>query len=233
MLSLFLDESGDLGYQQGSSQHFLIAVLSTENDKALRRRTKKISADLIRRGWPKNLEIKGNSLWRQLRPGSELQNRTALDRKQIIGDILSRIFLNDCKAHFSVVRKDKLSDHLRQAEYGIVYNYLCGMLFRRAHPGYFRSALGASELEIVVDQRNKETHTKLKFDGYLDTIIRTECAYSGNMKIIHRESHQDYGLRAVDLVSWAIYRKFEHNDPTFFEQIKPHFGYCDNWYATY
>src|SRR5688500_7989701 len=64
MYHLFMDESGELGYQAGSSRHFVIAVISTADSSRLTRCIKKQTAKLIRAGWPKHVEIKGTTLWR-------------------------------------------------------------------------------------------------------------------------------------------------------------------------
>jgi hypothetical protein len=43
---LFMDESGELGYQAGSSRHFVIAVISTADSSRLTRCIKKQTAKL-------------------------------------------------------------------------------------------------------------------------------------------------------------------------------------------
>ena len=110
------------------------------------------------------------------------------------------------------------------AEYGIAYNFLCGTLLCRAYAEHF-----SGPLEIVVDQRNKETHSKLKFDGYLETRLVGDCNHDLGLSISHEESSDILGLQAVDFLSWSLFRNYEHHDKTFVPLVAPIIGYRDDW----
>jgi len=51
-----------------------------------------------------------------------------------------------------------------------------------------------------------------------------KCAIKNNLnsklQIKHEDSKKDGCLQAVDFISWAIFRKYEHNDPKYYELIK-------------
>ena len=84
---------------------------------------------------------------------------------------------------------------------------------------------------ITVDQRNKETHTKLKFDGYLETRLIIDCDHRQALTIRHEESQKVRALQAADLVSWAIFRNHEHADDRFLNLLRPRLGFRDDWYS--
>jgi len=225
MFYLFLDESGELGKNKGSSDHFIIATLCTENLKALEKRIKKENAKLINAGWPKNIEIKGTTVWGS--PHNPKIPASISDRRiEIITTYLETISSGPVSIHYSVAKKAHLKPHILNAEYGIAYNFLCGTLLCRAYKDHY-----AGPITLVVDQRNKETHTKMKFDGYLETRLIGDCEHADTLSIDHRESHADLGLQAVDFLSWSLFRHYEHKDPTFRKVFADNIGYRDDWYA--
>jgi hypothetical protein len=87
------------------------------------------------------------------------------------------------------------------------------------------------DLTITVDQRSKETHSKMKFNGYLETRLAADCDHSGALTISHAESHLVPGLQAVDFLSWGLFRHYEHGDSRYKEIITPIVGYKDDWYS--
>lgn len=222
---VFVDESGEFGRKANSSDHFLIAALVTENLKALEKRMKKEKAKLYNAGWPQDLEIKGTNIWSS--PHLPAIPKAISDRReQIVVEIIEAIAASTGKLHYSIAKKKHLKPHLLAAEYGVAYNFLCGTLLCRAYPDHFKGAL-----EVVVDQRSKETHHKMKFDGYLETRLVTECGHTHHVNIEHKESSQVLGLQAVDFLSWALFRHYEHEDSRFLKYVQPIVGYKDDWYS--
>jgi Protein of unknown function (DUF3800) len=222
---LFVDESGELGQAAGSSLHFLIAALCTENLKGLKNRLKKEKAKLYKDGWPRSIEIKGTNIWRsRLIPSvpKSITNR----RTEILKEIISSICASKCMLHYSIAKKANLPQHILNAEYGIAYNFLCGALLCRAYPKYF-----CGPLHIFVDQRHKEIHSKLKFDGYLETKLVCECSHSMELQMQHRESRDIPGLQAVDFLSWGLFRSYEREDHTFKPLITPIVGHREDCYS--
>jgi hypothetical protein len=182
---------------------------------------KRECAKLYNDGWPRTLEIKGTTLWGADRlPG--IPDAIKRDRIGILNRMLGRIAGGANKAHYLIAHKPKIPPNLLQAEYGIAYNYLCGSLVCGAYSTHY-----CGPLNIVVDQRSKETHTKMKFDGYLQTKLVTECKHGEHLSIRHDDSAKIAGLQAVDLISWALFRNFEHGDPQFMPLITPIVGHCD------
>lgn len=225
MHHLFLDESGELGWHQNSSKYFVIAILSTDTPKKLGNSLKKEKAKLYNLGWPKDLEIKGSTLY-----GSNREPRipAAISDKRFeyLESIISRVLDAACVPHYCVVRKSRITQNLRNAPYGIAYNYFSGKLLCRVYKDRFNGPI-----TLIVDRRSKETHGNLPFDGYIQTHIITECEHTHAFHIRHEESHVFPGLQAVDFVSWGLFRHYEHGDNRFYKLITSKIGICDNWYA--
>ncbi|WP_417827759.1 DUF3800 domain-containing protein [Thalassospira sp.] len=224
MTVIYLDESGELGFANGSSKFFVIATLATNNAKRLKNRVRKAKKKILDAGWPIEEEIKGTSLFGCQRR-YDLSEEFKKNRDLHIENFLKAVLFDEIKIHYSIVRKSCIKDHIRQAEYGIAYNFFTGKLLTRSY-NHFEGSI-----DLIVDQRNKETHHKLPFDGYIKTQIIGECGHSERFSISHMESHDVVGLQAVDFISWSIFRNYEHNDDRFFKMIQPYVGCCDNWYA--
>lgn len=223
---VYIDESGELGQKDRSSSFFLITAMSTQNPKSLKKRVWKKKAHLYSLGWPKDVEIKGTTIW-----GSphDIRIPTAISarRGEVLADMINAIVSSPIQVHYSISKKDELAPHVMKAEYGIAYNFLAGTLLTRA---YAAKRFGGLPLSINVDQRNKETHSKMKFDGYVATKLVAENEHDLPLEIRHLESHDEFGLQAVDFLSWGLFRWFEHRDRQFAELIVPAVGYVDAWY---
>ena len=209
----------------GSSDFFLITVLKADSEKALHKRLSKQKAILIGAGWPKEVEIKGTSVWGSAH--NPLIPQKFSDRRiEIINNIISAINVGDVEIYYSVARKSKIKPHIMRAEYGIAYNYFAGQLLTKSHANF-----NSNDVTLIVDQRSKETHTKMKFDGYIETRLLTESDHQYGLDIRHEESHDISGLQAVDFLSWGLFRHYEHNDPQFKGIIDQRVKVRDNWYS--
>jgi hypothetical protein len=172
-----------------------------------------------------HFEIKGATLWRS-NVIEGVPTSISTDRVAVLTTFLQSIRSCDLRIHYAVVNKAKLSEKLKDAPYGIAYNYFAGQLLCRACKEHF-----AGPLAITVDQRNKETHTKLKFDGYLETRLVIDCDHRDALTINHEESQKVRALQAADLISWAIFRNYEHADDRFLNVLRQRLGCCDDWYS--
>jgi hypothetical protein len=225
MKFLFLDESGEFGFEAGSSRFLLIAILEVDNPKTLKNIMRKEKTKLHDLGWPRDIEIKGTTLFgchRDTRIPTEISN----NRLAHIDRIITRIIGSMCRVHYSIVRKSALQPNLRNAPYGIAYNYFAGNLICKIHNGRINE-----DITLVVDQRNKETHQHMPFDGYVMTRVISDCNHEHALVIRHEESHQWLGLQAVDFISWGLFRHHEHNDNRYRTIILPKIGVCDSWCA--
>lgn len=79
---------------------------------------------------------------------------------------------------------------------------------------------------IVVDQRgNKDdTNMRLRHERLLTEKKRDHAVYANLVEsLFFAPSHLGVGVQLADLVAGAIFRLSEHDDPGFFDQLKPAF----------
>lgn len=231
---IFVDESGDISFSPISdSKYFVITclVLDEEQRKSVKNTVRNRHADLYRIGWPKGVEIKASVLHSINLP----QNRELASKltQTIDGDAyIEKVLLslkNACTptVHCIAVNKKQItSQSLRRAEYGIAYNYFAKELL-------LPIVLDKRNCEIIIDQRNKETHPKKHFDEYIRSTIIGEAFSRGievQFTIAHLESHRAYGLQAVDYFCWAVNRYIAKGQRRFFEVFRENVGIFKKWY---
>ncbi len=225
MREYFLDESGELGFSQNSCRHFLIAIIEAHDSKRLKNVLRKEKKKLHDLGWPREIEIKGTSLFGSHR-NSLIPTAISANRHGHIEQIISRILSTGIVPSFIAVKKDRLTQNLKNAPYGIAYNYFTAKLFCQIIAG-----CTGDDLRLIVDQRNKETHAHMPFNGYLETRVIGDCSHSAAFQIRHEDSSLWLGLQAVDFISWGLFRYFEHNDDTFAKLIYPVCNVTDHFYT--
>lgn len=228
-INIFLDESGEAaGYKQGSPKTFNIAILCIEDTKPLKHVMKKFQAKLYKAGWPRLIELKASRLFKARFDQSIPQTfKFKTDTRPLLKEILRKLVSLKVEIDYLTVNKAKINDQLRTAPYGILYNYYSGQLLL---PRFQKH----KDICLFVDARNKEQQPKLKFDGYIQTKAYSEIKSTFNLSIIHVDpSEINYGLRAVDYISWAIFRKFESDDSQFYELIRSKIVGKQEWHYNY
>ncbi len=126
---IYLDERGQsTGFSKpGSSKTFNIALVVCNESDSIRRIIKAFEKKLIRKGWPKGIEIKASRIfdarWNPAIPSS-------FKFKYDVITPLTEIFTKMCTCPLEIdyisVNKSRLSQSLRRAPFGIIYNYLAG-----------------------------------------------------------------------------------------------------------
>lgn len=160
MKRLFLDESGECGFLQSSSfKHFVIAVVAIDDtdNKMIKRNLKQVFKKFIKRGWYKTKEIKAYDLYKNRKFGAE-------SVKKVIRALLK---IKSLEISYLAVNKEKINNEsFRKASYGRGYNYFTGVLLSKI---IFKN--NYTNLFLIYDVRNKETHNKMHFNEYLKTKI--------------------------------------------------------------
>jgi hypothetical protein len=195
MLYLYLDESGDLGFDfvnKKPSAFFTICVLAVKghvNDRALANAVKTV----IRRKLPKRQkgitnELKGNTLpleikryfYRQVQDLDFQLYAVTLDKKKVYGNLS--------------IEKDRM------------YNFLARMALEKVR---FKDA--AIRVIMTVDKRGTGPETA-RFNDYILNQIKALIDLLVPLDIIHLSSQESYGLQATDIFAWGFQRKHEKND---------------------
>ncbi len=223
MQFFFLDESGVLGLSEKTSQYFVLTILQTKELNRLKnalRRQKKIFHDL---GWPKDEEIKGTTL-HGCQHIAGVSDKLLTERRTYIKNFIQEIINAGITVHYTVVNRLRITDNLRAAPYGVAYNYFSGKLLSAIHAGKIREPIS-----LVVDQRHTSPQNGVPFTSYVQTRIITECDHRHAFTVRHEDSREWLGLQAADMISWGLFRHYEHGDSAFRKLITPRLGVRCAW----
>lgn len=203
---IFLDESGDLGFNFGkakTSRHFVISLLVCQDKQA---------QDGFRRAVERTLKNKLNHRKNSSRTVAELKGTaTTFAIKQYFFRQLPANGWNIYSVTLNKVRVDEL---LRtRAGKKKLYNFLARFILEKVHfPDDVR------QVSLVVDRcKNKE---EIKdFNQYVINQLEALLPLNARLNIDHLGSHESAGLQAVDLFCWGIARKDGQGD--------------EEWYAVF
>lgn len=203
MLYLYLDESGDLGFDfvnKKPSSFFTICVLAVkgrENDRALANSVRAVTRRKLLHNSPKGIsELKGS--------------RTPIEVKRFFYNKACRI---DFKLHSVTLNKRRFYTRLTEDKERI-YNYIA----RQALEGVdFKEA--AVRVIITIDKSKARTEIH-RFNNYMLTQIKSCLDPLIPLEIFHTFSDQSPILQAADMFAWGIFRKYERNDLEWYDIFK-------------
>lgn len=199
---IFMDESGDLGFDFGkkkTSRHFVITFLFAKDRHPLQKIIRKIF-----KGFSK-LEVKNHHgtlhcyKERPITRNRVLQQLAGLDVSILV------IYLNKQRVH------TKLKD-----EKHVLYNYVTNILLDRT----FKKKLLPKNSNMVLVASKRETNVFLNenFKDYLSKQAKDNHGHA--LKVEIKTPSEDKGLQVVDFCSWSFFRKYEHSDESYAEIIK-------------
>lgn len=197
MLYLYLDESGDLGFDfvnKKPSKFFTICILMIHEAGDRKRIVKMIERTLRRKLNPKNKrsrqvqEIKGSE--------------TTLSIKNYF-------YRNIRKVPFEIysitLNKKRVYPHLIEDK-SRVYNWIARMLLDKM------DLSGADHyIELILD-KSKSKPEIAEFNKYILWQLEGKIDPKVPLKISHLDSCVDKCLNAVDLFAWGLFRKYERRD---------------------
>lgn len=192
---IFLDESGDLGFsRKGSSKYFLIATMMVRNNIPIRRLVKKTRKKMLK----------------QKRKGpSELKaNKSSSEIRRYVLNLLSQ---EDIKICCVVINKNKVYKYLRKRKEKL-YNYIVKHILINIEP--FLS----HDVNIVIDKRCRKRLVRQDLNNYIKKVINLNNRM--NIRVSHIDSQKSEELQALDFICWSIFRKYEHDDISYYEIIK-------------
>jgi arsenate reductase-like glutaredoxin family protein len=200
MSYIFMDESGDLGFdfsKKGTSQFFVITFLFSNNKRGIDKCVKKVHAGLRKRY---------NSVG-----VLHAYKEEPVTRKRL----LSLLAVKDCSIMAIVLNKRKVYTNL-QDEKPVLYNYVANILLDRI---FSKKLLRGDEpIEIIASRKETSRFLNLNFKSYLQSQLAKNHNVAVSVTI--KTPAQEKALQAVDLVSWAIFRKYESRNEEYYRMIK-------------
>lgn len=197
MLYLYLDESGDLGFDFFSkkpSRYFTITVMMVQGVENNRRIAKAIKKTINRK------------LYRQKRDELKGSKDSVEIKKYFYRQVQSIPF----EIYSLTLNKKRVYENLTQKKER-VYNFIARKVLDIIP---FDNA--SARIELVID-RSKSKYEIREFNEYLVRQLSGKIDPKIPLYIEHHLSHEDLPLQAVDLFSWGIFRKHEKKDTEWFD----------------
>ncbi len=214
MWYLYLDESGDLGFDfvnKKPSRFFTVTILvvkGVENNRALINGVKKTirrKLDSKRRRKTIDTELKGE--------------RTSIKIKEYLYNQLLNIpFELYCVTMNKRQAFAKLAD-----EKSRIYNYMARLVLEQIPFGE-----PPGRVELIIDKSKNKPQIQ-EFNSYIISHLQGRLDPLIPLDIYHRVSHQDYGLQATDVFSWGVFRKYEREDTEWFEFFRERIRYAGQY----
>ena len=202
MAHIFLDESGDLGFdfrKKGTSKYFIVTFLFIPDGSGpIEKIVKKTHSELA-----KKLKRRIGVL--------HATNEKPVTRQRL----LRRIAEKECAVMAIYLNKKKVHTRL-QDEKQVLYNYVTNILLDRILTKKIVSPDGP--IDLVASRRETNKFLNENFRDYLQRQIKNN--HKGIMKISIKTPAEEKGLQAVDFLSWAFFRKYEAGDDSYYNLFK-------------
>lgn len=203
---VFLDESGDLGFdlsKRGTSRKFVITLLVCRDETVVRgirtavRRTLKNKLNHKKKGGRIIHELKGT--------GTTLAIKKYWYRhmpKQ--GWTIYTVALNKARV------EERLTTKMGKKK---LYNFLARFILEKV------PLSDVEHIRLVVDKCKNREEIK-DFNGYLESQLEAMLPLDSELYIEHESSQTSPGLQAVDLFCWGVYRKYESRDTLWYREYQ-------------
>jgi hypothetical protein len=196
MLYLFIDESGDLGMQ--GSKYMVLSCLIVSDPTPLDRIVKNARRYKLKRELRKACEIKANK-----------------SSPEVIRHFLKELNkVPDAKVSYIVLEKKRVHSRFLQENKHKLYNYVAGKLAKSI-------ALDCDKIILRIDKSKGKQVLQEDFNRYFQTTLNQNSnSRIAKMEIHHSYSHSWAGLQFADLLAWAMFQKFEHENEEYVDLVE-------------
>jgi hypothetical protein len=198
-LIIYLDESGDLGFdfsKPRTSKKFVITLLICSGKNA---------NDSFRKAVRRTLKNKLNRSKSGSRIVQELKGvKTSLEIKKYFYRNLSQ---KGWKLYSVILNKQRVYENLQKSkEKKKLYNFMARFIIEKIE---FKDS--GTAVTLILDRcKNKEEIRD--FNNYIENQLEAVLPLNIPLNIYHERSHENAGLQAVDLFSWGVFRKYEKGE---------------------
>lgn len=207
MLYLYLDESGDLGFDffaKKPSKHFTVTVMLVQGVENRKRIAKAVKRTLKKKlSSPMERELKGS--------------KQSIEVKRYFYRHIEPV---PFELYALTLNKRRVYEHLAQKK-DRVYNFIARKVLDVIP---FENA--TVRVGLVIDRSKSKKEIK-EFNDYLIRQLSGKIEPRIPLDIDHHLSHEDLPLQAVDLFSWGIFRKYEKGDREWFDVFRGKISYDD------
>lgn len=203
MSYIFLDESGDLGFnfkKKKTSKYFVITFLFVKEKQSLEKIVKKVFEGFSKK------EVKyHNGVLHAVKETPKIRQKVLnLFRKNDVSNVIV-IYLNKKKVYTRL-----------QDEKHVLYNYVTNILLDRV----CTKKLIPIDKKVFLVASRRETNKFLNqnFSNYLKNQVKSN--HKLDIEIEIKSPTQEKSLQVVDMLSWSIFRKYEHGDDSYYNIFK-------------
>ena len=196
MVCVFIDESGDLGFSEGSSKVFVVSYLACSDPLVLQRSLKRI----------RQVKLK-----KSMRDLPEFKFYDASDR--VKGLVFKKIEELGIPCGFVVVNKDKVNDSLKDKK-TVLYNYFVRQLL----DDVITLHSNERDISLIMDKPYSNRRLRDSMNEYLSRMASRIT--TSNLEIVHKDSSSCAGIQFVDFIAGAVKRYYETGDNTYMQKIK-------------
>lgn len=199
MVYIFMDESGDLGFgKKGSSRYFVVAFLILNDKKILEKMVSKISKTV-----KKKYRTSG-TLHAHREEGATIRRL-----------LKALVVKGGCRIAFSILDKSKVPIQRRQQKHELYNKVVRDLIYKL----FSRGIIDLHEVSVLVASQ-RETNK------YLNERFKKEISEEGHLVGNHelgvkiKKPFEEKCLQVIDAVAWAIKRKHEQGDFSYFNIIQ-------------
>jgi hypothetical protein len=113
------------------------------------------------------------------------------------------------------LNKEKVYTRLKE-EKAVLYNYVSNILLDRIYSKQIISI--DKKVELIASRKETNKFLNENFKNYLKRQLQNN--YKLALDIVIKTPSEEKGLQAVDFVSWAIFRKYEYGDDSYYNIIR-------------
>ena len=191
-MKVYIDESGTLSLNNSEKYFILTAILCDEtNCKKLKQLHKNIYKKYL---VPNKLkEIHACKM-------------TFVEKQGILNSI-SQVY--NLKVFYLVANKEKIFKRLINNQ-NLCYNYLVGILVSKI------IEIATEDIEVMIDNHSTKVGSLNSLHDYLKMECYAKSSFNFNFNSRFVDSHKDYGIQIVDLISNSIFSKYNHSKNTLY-----------------
>lgn len=203
IINVFVDESGDLGFNERSSDYFIIGFLVANYPERIKHDIRRLLKSLNMKRRQKITEFKFST-----------------DRDETRHKMLNLITKHDIDAGSIIIRKAAVKAHLRDNK-SMLYNFLVADHIVQAILSSYENATHVNlHLDVSMSKNSRQ-----EFSNYFSNKMQwsrsdRKINQSISNSVSHDYSHQEPCIQAADYLAGSLYQLFEHNDSRYFDMIK-------------
>jgi len=202
MSYIFMDESGDLGFNLNNgktTRNFIVTFLFVENKRVVEKAVTKTFRSFAKKDRLKHCGVL-----------HACEERPKNNRKFL------KYLTDSGKFKIMVIKLSKNRVHIdfeNQPKY--LYAYVVNTLVEQIISNNLIST--SDTINFIASQKDTSRFLNNSFKNYLNSQIGNKHP---DFNICIKKPSQAKCLQAVDCLSWSIFRKYEHSDDSYYDNIK-------------